>query len=172
MPRKFMEEAQVIDMLGIGPADIDTDRTLDYVSLKNYGKAVLIISLAAGTAGDDFNFTLRQAQDVAGTGVKDLDAIDAYWIKQAATNLLSVAQFTKTEQTADALVAGDATSAEEVELLVVEVDAEQLDVDNGFDCIGGTLTLDASGGAQYGSVIALLLDPRYPQEPALGAIAD
>ena len=44
-------------------------------------------------------------------------------------------------------------------------------VNNGFDFLGCTVTLDASGGAQYGSVMLLLYDARYPQATAIGALS-
>ncbi len=168
---KLFEKIQVIDMLGLGPVDLDTDRTLDYANVANYRRGLMIFTDGVGTAGDDWNFTVRQATTAAGGSVKDADIVDEYWLKQAATNVLSIAQFTRSTQTADALVAGDATSAEEVCTLVLDLDFSRLDTNNDFNFIGGTVTLDASGGAQYGSVVLVLYDPRYPQDTPLGAIA-
>jgi len=169
---KLIEQVQIIDMLAAGPLDLDTDRTLDYVSVKNYRRGLMVLSTSAGTAGDDWNWTIKQATAVAGTSVKDADIVDEIWTKQAATNLTATATWTRTTQTADALISGDATSAEEVSLTVIDLDFSRLDTNNGFDVIGGTITLDASGGAQYGSCILVLYDPRYPQSAPLGAIAD
>ena len=168
---KMIETVQIIDMLGAGPLDLDTDRTMDYVSVKNYRRGLMIFQSGVGTAGDDWNFTVRQADTAAGGNVKDLDIISEYWLKQAATNLLSTAIFTRTAQTADALVAGSATSAEQVGLLVVDLDFSKLDEANDFTFLGGTVTLDASGGAQYGSVILVLYDARYPQAITQGALS-
>lgn len=165
---RFCETHQIVPV--IEPLDLDTDRTGDWVNLENYGKVVFIFTKGVGTAGDDFNFTVQQATNNAAGSAKDCDAIDVYWIKQAATNLTGTGTFTATTQTADALISGNATSAEQAALLVCEVNAEQLDLANGFTHVNASVTLDASGGAQYGAVMAILCDPRYPQATQLTAI--
>lgn len=168
---RLMDHCQVIDWIGSGPVDLDTDRTGDYINVGDYRRGLLIFTDAAGTAGDDWNVTIRQATDSSGTSVKDADIVDEYFIKQAATNLLSTAQFTRTTQTADALISGNATSAEQVCLLCVELDFSRLDTNNAFNFIGLTVTLDASGGAQYGNAILILYEARHPQQTALGALS-
>ena len=167
---QVITEEQAIKVLEI--ADLDTDRTSDYVSVKNYKRVKVYFYTGVGTAGDDWNFTMRQATAVAGTGVKDLDVIDTYGIKQAATDLTGTGTFTKTTQTKDALISGNGTSAEEATFVQFEFSTDELDVENGFDCIACTVTLDASGGAQNGDVTFVLCDPRYPQETALEALTD
>lgn len=166
---KMIEQVHVIDFLGAGPVDLDEDQTADYISVANYRRGLLIFTNAAGTAGDDWNLTLREAQDASGTGVQDADIIDVYRIKQAATNLQSTGQFTRTTQTADALIAGNATSAEQVCLVVADLDFSRLS--DGFDFIGATVTLDGSSGAQYGALILVLYDARYPQATHLSALS-
>lgn len=166
---KFVERFQVVTI--IPPLDLDTDRTGDYVCLKNFHKAIFIFTKSPGTAGDDFNLDFQQATDVAGTSAKDLDVVNVYWIKQAATDLTAVGTFTKTSQTAASEINGDATSAEQAVLLVAEILSDQLDIANGFDCISLNASLDASGGAQYGAVVCLL-EARYPQETVGSAIVD
>jgi len=168
---RLIEQVQVIDWLGIGPADYDTDRTFDYINVENYRRGLVIFSSGVGTAGDDWNFTIRQADSVSGGNAKDADIVPEYWIKQAATNLLAVPQFTRATQTEDALISGDGDSAEQVGLLLVELDFTKLDHANGFSWLGGTATLDASGGSQYCMTTLVLYDPRYPQATALGALS-
>ena len=166
---RLIDNCQIVPV--IPPLDLDTDRTGDWVSLANYKRVLFVFTKSPGTAGDDFNFTIQQASAADGTGAKDLDVVDEYWIKQAATDLTSTGQFTRTTQTADALVAGNATSAEQAVLLAVEVRADQLDTDNGFEFVNASVTLDASGGAQYGAVLAILYEPRYPQNIGVSALA-
>jgi hypothetical protein len=168
---KLLELVHPIDFLGAGPVDLDTDRIGDYISVANYRRGLLIFMNAAGTAGDDWNLTVRQATSAAGADVKDADIIAEYFTKQAATNLTAVSTFTRNTQTADALISGNATSAEQVCMVVADLDFSQLDTNNGFDFLGCTVTLDASGGAQYGSVMLLLYDARYPQATAIGALS-
>lgn len=166
---KLIEQIQLVDMLGAGPLDLDTDRTGDYVSVANFRRALLIFQSGVGTAGDDWNLTLREATAAAGTGVQDCDIIDEYWIKQAATDLTSTATWTRSTQTADALISGNSTSAEQVCLVVADLDLARMS--DGFDFLGCTVTLDASGGAQYGAVLLLPYDARYPQSAPLGILS-
>lgn len=168
---RLMDQVQVIDWIGAGPVDLNTDRTGGYINVANYRRGLLIFTDAVGTAGDNWNVTIRQAVDASGTSVKDADIVDEYFLKQAATNLLSTAQFTRSTQTADALISGDATSAEQVCLLCVELDFSRLDTNNAFNFVGLTVTLDASGGAQYGAAILILYEARYPQQVGLGALS-
>jgi hypothetical protein len=169
---KLIEGVNFIPAWGEAVEDLDDDQAGDYVSLKNYGKVGFLFVKEAGTAGDDPTLTLYQAKDVSGTDAKILNAISEYWTKQAATSLAAVGTWTRNTQTADEQIAGNATSAEQVMMVYFEVDAEQLDVSNGFDCIRVDVALAASGGAQWGSGIYIMLDPRYPQATSLSAIAD
>lgn len=172
MSSVLVEGVNIIPAWAENVIDMDTDTDGDYVCLKGYGKVGILFVKEAGTGGDDPTLTLQQAKDVSGTDVKVLNAIDTYWIKQAATSLASTATFTKTTQTADEQIAFNATSAEQCLIAYFEVDAEDLDVDNGFDCLRVNVALVASGGAQWGTCLYLMLDPRYPQATSLSAIAD
>ncbi|GJQ40295.1 MAG: hypothetical protein JETCAE02_27070 [Anaerolineaceae bacterium] len=166
---KLAEQIHWIDWIGSGPVDLDTDRTCDYINVANYRRGLVLFTDAAGTAGDDWNFTLKEATSATGTGVQDCDIIDEYWLKQAATSLLSTPQFTRFTQTADALVDGNNTSAERVCLLVLDLDFSRMS--EGYNFLSATVTLDASGGAQQGAVLLGLYDARYPQTTLLGALS-
>lgn len=166
---KLFENTNVIDWIGVGPCDLDTDRTADYVNVENYRRAMVILTTAAGTAGDDWNLTIREADDASGTNAQDSDIVSEYWIKQAATNLLSTATFTRSTQTADALISGDATSAEQVSMCVLDLDLSKMTQGKPF--LSATLTLDASGGAQYGQLTLVLYDARHPQRSPLGSLS-
>ena len=170
MTIRFPEGCNIVPAFAAAIADMDTNQTGDYISLKNYGRVGVLFISAAGTAGDDPNLTLYESKDVSGTDAQVLAAIDTYWIKQAATSLNATGTFTKTTQTAASTIGFNATSAEQVVMAWFEVDAEQLSA--GFDCIRVDADLDASGGAQYGTLLYFLLDPSYPQETAISAIAD
>lgn len=161
-------------VMGIAPLDLQTARNGDYISLKNAGIVGVLIIKGAGTAGDDPTFTLQQASAVAGTGVKSASVITEYWTKQeAAANLEATGSWTRNTQSAAATIVGDGTSAESSMLIYFEVHADQLDVDNGFDCIRVNCA-DVGTNAQLGTVVYLLGDLRYPTTPASlpSAIAD
>ncbi len=172
MSSVLIEGVNIVPALTENVVDMDADQTGDYVCLKGYGKVGILFVKEAGTAGDDPTITLYQATDVSGTSAKVATVIDTHWIKQAATSLASTGTFTKTTQTLASTIAYNATSAEQALIDYFEVNVEDLDVDNGFDCIRADVALAASGGAQWGTILYLLLDPRYPQATSLSAIAN
>ena len=100
----------------------------DWVALTDYKSVIICLFGAAGTAGDDPVFTLTQASDNAATGEK---ALTFSVIHEKVGTLASVASWTRTTQTA----AGNYTntsSAEGQKLMIVRIDADELDVANGF----------------------------------------
>ncbi len=166
-----LEQRQVV--IGFGPVDLQTAANSgDWVSLKNYKHVEIHFVSAVGTAGDDPTLTLGQATAVAGTGDKALAVIDTVYRKQAATDLTGTGQWTKATQTAAATYT-DTDSAEEFAHWVVHVDADELDVDNDFDCIRATVA-DVGSNAQLGVLWYELSEPRFPAAPEnmLSAIVD
>lgn len=166
MNQHFLEKNQVV--AGFVPLALTTARSGDYVSMKGYGRLAILFFKAAGTAGDDPTITLQQAQDVSGTGVKALNftRIDT---KQGA-DLAAVGQFTTVTQSA-ANTYTDATSAEVQALWVLDVKAEDLDVDGGFDCVRATIS-DVGTNAQLGCMLYSLHEPRYATAALASALAD
>ena len=153
-------------IMGVAPLDLQTARTGDYISLKNCeGVGVLIIK-GAGTDGDDQTFTLQQASAVAGTGAKDAAIITEYWEKEeAAANLQATGAWTRVTQTAAATIAPGDPSAQSSAMYYFEVHADQLDVDNGFDCI--RVDNDGAGSnAQLGTILYIPFGLRYQATPA------
>lgn len=151
--------------------------TIDWVSLKGYGRATFVFFKAAGTANDDPTITLLQAPDVTGAGSKAL-TIKRVDKKQAATNLFSTAQFTTstpaspaTNDTFTTNTWTNSTLAEQVAIVCIEIDANDLDADNAFDCVGVTIA-DVGTNAQLGCGLWVLREPRYQDIPLPGAIAD
>lgn len=139
----------------------------DYVSLKNYNHVAVVFVKAAGAAGEDPVLTIQQAQDVAGTGAKALNFTEIN-VKQGA-DLQAIGTFTKVTQAA-ANTYTEATSGEAQAIWVVEFDAEDLDVDGGFDCITASVA-DVGVTAQNGTVLFILSEPRY-SGPLTSAIAN
>lgn len=153
-------------------ADVDTDQAGDYVCLKGYGKLGVLYVKAAGTNTDIPTLTVYQATTVAGGSVKVATVVDTVWIKQFVTTLAATADFTKTAQTLASTVVGNAASDTECLMEYFEIDAEDLDVDNGFDCVRVDVANAASAGVSWATLLYFLLDPRYPQATSLSAIAD
>ena len=168
MSAKFAETHQVVS--GVVPVDLSTAANDgDWVSLKGYGKLIVIMFKAVGTAGDDPTVAFQQATAVAGTGAKDLTKITEVWKKQG-TVLTATGTYTKATQTAAASYV-DLTSAELAAIYIFEIDAEELDADNDFDCVRARIA-DVGTNAQLGSILYILADPRYPEATVDSAIAD
>ena len=131
----FLENFQV--QQAFNPALLNAAaNTGDYVSLENAHSVVFVFASGVGTAGDDPTVSFFQAKDVAGTGAKALNPpTNSTFVKQAATNHTTTGQFSDGSGSISTNTWSNVTAAEQVVLLVVEVMADELDVDNGFDCV-------------------------------------
>lgn len=140
----------------------------DWVSLKNFDRCAIILLKAAGVAGDDPVITVKQATDVAGTGAKALTftRVDAKVGVQTA-----IGAFTTNSQAA-ANTYTDLVSAEAQGLFVIEFKSEDLDVNNGFDCIQLSIPDTGAAGAQLISAFYLLRGARYAGAGLPSAITD
>lgn len=129
----------------------------DWISLKNFRRVVFLVIGAVGVAGEDLAITIRQATNVAGAGVKDLVGIARIDVKNAV-DITTIGTFTKVAQT-EAATYTNTDSGESQNLFAIEIDAEQLDVNNGFDCV--TLNIaDTGSTAKLITVLAILCEPR------------
>jgi hypothetical protein len=166
MNRHFLEKNQVV--AAIIPVDMAAAANNgDWVSLKNYGRVAVILFKAAGTANDDPVFTLRQAQDVAGTGAK---ALNFTRMDSKVGVQTGIGQFTTTTQAA-ANTYTDLVSAEAQAVMVVDIKAEDLDTDNGFDCVQLQIP-DVGANAQLGCALYILHEPRNAKAVLDSAIID
>ncbi len=166
MNRHFLEKNQVV--AAIIPVDLMTAANNgDWVSLKNYGRVAAILFKAAGTAGDDPVFTLRQATDVSGTNAK---ALPFTRIDSKVGTQTGIGQFTTTTQAA-ANTYTDLVSAEAQAIMVVDIKAEDLDADNGFDCVQLQIP-DVGANAQLGCALYILHEPRNAKAQLDSAIVD
>lgn len=165
---RFAESHNIV--AGIIPIDLATGANAgDWVSLKGYNHVACVLYTAAGTAGDDPIFKIQQAQAVAGTNAKDLLFTDIYVKATVATLLAAIGTFTKVTQVA-ATSYTDATHAELQKIYVVEFNAEDLDVENGFDCIQMSVADVGAGGVQIGCGLYILSQSRYT--PLTSGIVD
>ena len=138
--------------------------TGDWVSMRNCDRIVCVLMGGVGTAGQDPVMTFDQAKTAAGGSSKTLAVVDTIYRKQAATDLLSTGVWAKTTQTAAATYT-NATAAEEVKIHAVEIRAQDLDVDGGFDFIRLTVP-DVGANAQLGAGLYILCGLNYPSAPA------
>lgn len=169
----FLESAQIVP--AIRPVDLSGAANAgDWVSLKQYKHVVAVFHSAIGTAGQDPILTCLQATDVSGTGSKALNINTAKaYKKQAATSLASTGTWSSASGDVSTNTLTNGTSAEEEALWCVEFDADELDVDNGFDCFSISVA-DVGASAQLGAAYYILTEPRYQAQPSSmpSAIAD
>jgi hypothetical protein len=127
--------------------------------MKGYGRCAIIFIKAAGTAGDDPTISFKQATAVAGTNSKAL-ALIPIDKKQAATDLTAVGTYTKSTSASPASTTPSRPtpgptpiSPSRPRSSSIDIKAEDLDIDNGFDCISITIA-DVGTNGQLGCVIA------------------
>ena len=145
----------------IVPLDFATARTGDVVSLKNSSGITIVIFKGAGTDGDDQTFTFLQGTDVAFGTSKALN-VTTYYEKEGT--LTSVGAWTKVTQAAANTVAPGDPTAQSQAVYVFEFNAEDLDRNNGYDCI--RVENDGAGSnAQLGCALYLLHGLGYPSAP-------
>ena len=162
----LLDRLQIVS--GVVPVNLATGANDgDWVSLKNFNHLVVIVHKGAGANGEPPTLTMEQAKDVSGTSAKALTFTKAN-VKNGA-DLTAIGQFTEVTQAAAgtyALAAGDTQA-----VIVVEFDAQDLDVANGFDCVRARIA-DVGSTSQIGMILYLLSEPRYAGKPQPSAIVD
>jgi len=151
-------------VMGCPPAALATTAgDGDYVSLKNFDRMAIIIAVDNATTVTGGAVTLKQATLVDGTGEKAL-AFTKMWANTdtgASDTLVETAVTSNTFTT-------DTTDAKNL-LYVIELNASDLDVTNGFDCV----RIDVASMANaVGSVVYVLRSSRYAPPLAVAAITD
>jgi len=160
----FAEQANIITGVPLDMAGAP-GLTTGWMSLKHYSRATIALLKAAGSGSEDPVITLEQATAVAGTGAKALTftRLDR---KNHATALSGIGTYTAVTQAA----AGTATvEGSDQSLHLIDVRGDDLDVDNGFDCIRATVA-DVGTTAVYGVLFTILWGARY--RPLISPLAD
>lgn len=158
--------------------DANADLAGDWVKLTNYERAYLVIIKPAGTAGDDLAIHLQQATDAAGTSAKDLTWSKLWYKKGSTNNFTAVPTWTAvTLATAasdvdlDGAATGDLALDTSGAVIIVEVLAESLDTNGGFDWVNNILEGDDVGNALVLNQFWILGGSRFPQAIPLSAIS-
>lgn len=138
-------------------ATVPSSSTPDIVSLKNYERVQILILVKNATTVTGSAITLKQSTSVAAAGEKALSFTAAKRnIDVAAGDTLS--DFTVSSDT----FTTDSTNSKDL-MYVIDVKAEDLDVNNGFDCLrAGT----ANATAATVTVLYLLYGPKYSIVPS------
>jgi len=162
----FGEQCQVVS--GFLPADMNSGAGAgDWVSLKNYEKLTIVFFKGAGTATQDPTVQLIQGKTSAGGTPLALDVIDRIYVKQN-TVLTAEGTFTLRTQTADQDFVGDATSAEEAGLYIIDIYAE--DLADEYEFVQASVA-NVGANPQLGCILYFLWPPRYGEQTLLSAIA-
>ncbi len=146
---------------GVAPVALTADG--DFVSLKGYQKCTIVISIDNATSVTGTAVTVDQAQDVSATGVKAL----GFSYQWANADAAASDTLVKTAVTSDTFTTS--TTNNKNLLHVIEIDADDLDTNNNFDCIRVGC---ASAANSVGCVIYHLHCPRYAPTIATSAITD
>ncbi len=133
----------------------------DYVSMREYARLTVIISVLNATTVTGGAVTLKQATDVAGASEKAL-GFSTMW---ANTDCAASDTLVSTAVTSDTFTTS--TTNSKILMYVIEVSASDLDIANGFDCVRVDV---ASMAAAVGTVIYMLSGAREKPVIARSAI--
>lgn len=166
----------------INQADADTDVTGDWIKLTNYDRVLFLIAKYGSEDVDTLGFEVVQATDASGTGVKAVEALFPYWFKQGTltsqpvwtagrlTTADSILGIGSAAPTGGTLVVATDTNTSAA-LLAIDVQAQDLDVDGGFDWATIRIEGDEVNNACLVSVWGILSGGRFPQTVPLSAIS-
>lgn len=136
----------------VAPIDIEAaGATGTSISLKHWDHCTIIIQTGAWTAGNAA-CDLDQDTSVTPTGAVKTLAFTSYW-----TNDGAVGSNTLTKTACASTFNADVAAA----TYVIEIDADDLDADNNFDCLHLDIGDPASGGANLISAEYILTKGRY-----------
>lgn len=126
-----------------------------WVGIAKNQQLTIIFFKADGTAGDDPVLHLEQAEDISGTGAKDLD-FQHYYLKQGTlltTPGTANFSFFKSGKSLNNDLPFDAVSAEQELLAAIVIDFEQLD--EGFNHVR-VICDDVGSNEQFGCALYLV----------------
>lgn len=161
-PGLLVENVKVVlGAIGLANAGaIDGDR----VSLKNYGKLAILLAIDPASGTDVTAVTLKQSKTVDDSPSTEKElAFTKVW-KNGDTGLSDALV-----ETAVSNNTFNTSALAASELFVIEIDSNDLDVENGFDCVRIALT-DPGSVSTPVAAIYVLYQARYA--PPLTAITD
>jgi hypothetical protein len=158
--------ADLVPAIVNGVVNNSADVVGNRVALRDAGGVTIVVLAAAGTAGDDLDIALRQHTAASGGTTAALDVIDHYYYKTGAT-LTGAQTWQKHEQpTASTIIdatGGAGTSAEQQQIVVIEVDQD--DLDDGFTHVSVVLTDAGAANDKRASALYLLRDLQVQRAP-------
>lgn len=163
--RRLLEQADIVPIFQ--PANLSAGAQAgDWVSMAGYDRATIVFMKARGAEGEDPTLTLEQAQDADSTGAKALAIPELY--AKGGLGLTLTEDFTKfAPSTENTWTHGN--FAEWDWCIVIEISAEQLDRDHGFNHIRLSAS-DPGNTAQWACGIAIMTGARYGGASLMSAI--
>lgn len=162
--------------------DANTDITGDWISLKNYDRALIIIEKFGTEDVDTLGFQIQQATTNTGTSAKAVNALYPYWYKQGtltgqgtwtsgrlttADDILGIGSAAPTGGTL--VVTADTNT--DAAILCIDLQATDLDADGGFDFFTVVVEGDEVNNACLVSAAVILMGGRFPQNVPLTALS-
>ncbi len=163
--KRLIEQVNIVQCFT--PVDLQTGANDgDWVSLKHYTGVLCVVHSSVGTATQDVDIVVRQATTVAGGGAKALSLAGGVYDKLGSTTIPN-GVWTRANDT-DALgTYTNADSAENAYIAAIDIQIDQLDLANGFDCVQLSV-LDVGGNPQLGSALYFMYGPRIEGTPDTG----
>lgn len=165
MNQHILDKIDIVS--AIIPQGIGSARAGDVISMKNYGRCAIVYFKDAGVNNEDVTLTVEQLTSVGPSNAKNL-TFTRVDVKQGT--LTSVGTWTKVSQSAAATYTNTDLGGQQA-LIVIEIKAEDLDVDNGYDCIRVSSS-DAGTNTALAAALYILHEPRYSKEGGISAIVD
>lgn len=154
---EFLEIADIVP--SFVPVDMQTGNNgSNWFNMALCEKVICVLYKGAGTAGDNPVLTLNQAQDNASTGSKGLN-FTRYRSKVGAIATAANQVWTVTTQAAASTATP--TSAASVAVFAIEVNAKDLDINNGFNHVQFTIP-DVGSNAQLGCAFYIAYGLKQP----------
>ena len=170
---KILEQIQIHPIWPqyvVDDGDDDTVATGDYVSLKDYENLLVLITFNDGSAtSGDIDIELYQSTDTSNS-LSDAKVLNAavtgrIYSKVHATDLSAVGSWTaETQATADETY-DDETSGEKLGMIAIEINASDLDADNGFTAV--RVDLDTISSAKLVTGHYILSGAKISADPTL-----
>lgn len=160
---KFLME--LVNMkIGITPVDLNTAANPgERISLEKGDRVTCVIVMGDSTSATDLSVTINQHDAASSGNTKACNQANPYYHKVGAATV-----FTKVvPDVADEVVDLTTLFANDPGIAVLEICAEDLDVDNGFKYV--SFSIADAGAAKIGAALLILNDCRYlpPYDQAL-----
>ena len=144
--------------------------TGDWVSVKNYHKAMLIVTVATGASDVATVIAVDKATSVAAANESTGITLNNFWTIESISATAPASDL-MTKGTAAAYISIGATQQSLGHMAVADIDCGELpDSSYEYDCLQANIS--SSNAAHFIGAVWVLYEPRYAQSPPPTAITD